>query len=98
MEVMARPRAPLGPSLVPGGTSFGEGPVRRSGEPARENGVSSPGSVIAAQDETAIREQLPQPTLAERQVADLLPIGADEDTARAVLDRIPLWFHTFSLD
>jgi len=53
---------------------------------------------MAAQDETAIREQLPQPTLAERQVADLLPIGADEDTARAVLDRIPLWFHTFSLD
>jgi tRNA (mo5U34)-methyltransferase len=54
--------------------------------------------MMAAQEETAIREQLPQPTLAERQVADLLPIGADEDTARAVLDRIPLWFHTFSLD
>ncbi len=36
--------------------------------------------------------------MAERQVADLLPIGADEETARAVLHRVPLWFHTFSLD
>jgi SAM-dependent methyltransferase len=31
-------------------------------------------------------------------VADLLPIGTDEKSARAVLDRVPLWFHTFSLD
>jgi tRNA (mo5U34)-methyltransferase len=31
-------------------------------------------------------------------VADLLPIEADPDAARAVLDRVPLWFHTFSLD
>jgi tRNA (mo5U34)-methyltransferase len=31
-------------------------------------------------------------------VADLLPIQADPDAARAVLDRVPLWFHTFSLD
>lgn len=31
-------------------------------------------------------------------MADLIPIGADPDTARAVLDRVPLWFHTFSLD
>ena len=38
------------------------------------------------------------PTRAEREVADLLPIGADEETARAVLGRVPLWFHTFSLD
>jgi tRNA (mo5U34)-methyltransferase len=53
---------------------------------------------MAAQDQTATGERLPQPTRAERQVADLLPIGADEKRARAVLDRVPLWFHTFSLD
>jgi tRNA (mo5U34)-methyltransferase len=53
---------------------------------------------MAAQDQTAIRGGLPQPTQAERQVADLLPVGADQKTARAVLDRVPLWFHTFSLD
>jgi tRNA (mo5U34)-methyltransferase len=31
-------------------------------------------------------------------VADLLAIDADPAAARAVLDRVPLWFHTFSLD
>jgi tRNA (mo5U34)-methyltransferase len=54
--------------------------------------------MMAAQDQTAIRERLPEATPAEREVADLLPIGADEETARAVLGRVPLWFHTFSLD
>ena len=44
------------------------------------------------------REAPPQPTAAEREVADLLPIDADPDAARAALDRVPLWFHTFSLD
>ena len=53
---------------------------------------------MGAQDATAIPDRRPQPTRAEREVADLLPIGADERTARAVLDRVPLWFHTFSLD
>ena len=53
---------------------------------------------MATQDQMASRERLPKPTRAERQVADLLPIGADEETARAVLGRVPLWFHTFSLD
>ena len=43
-------------------------------------------------------ETPPEPTAAERQVADLLPIEADPDAARALLDRVPLWFHTFSLD
>ena len=43
-------------------------------------------------------EAPPEPTAAERQVADLLPIETDPETARAVLDRVPLWFHTFSLD
>jgi tRNA (mo5U34)-methyltransferase len=45
-----------------------------------------------------LSETPPQPTAAEREVADLLPIGADPHAARAVLDRVPLWFHTFSLD
>jgi tRNA (mo5U34)-methyltransferase len=44
------------------------------------------------------REAPPEPTTAEREVADLLPIQADPIAARAVLDRVPLWFHTFSLD
>ena len=43
-------------------------------------------------------ETPPEPTAAERQVADLLPIEAGPDAARALLDRVPLWFHTFSLD
>ncbi len=54
--------------------------------------------VISAGDEIAISEPVPQPTPAERAVADLLPIGADEETARAALESVPLWFHTFSLD
>jgi SAM-dependent methyltransferase len=37
-------------------------------------------------------------TAAERAVADQLPIGASPEAARAALDRVPLWFHTFSLD
>ncbi|MGC1799778.1 MAG: hypothetical protein WA701_05265, partial [Solirubrobacterales bacterium] len=31
-------------------------------------------------------------------MADLIPIEADPEIAKAVLDRVPLWFHTFSLD
>jgi tRNA (mo5U34)-methyltransferase len=52
----------------------------------------------AARDEIAIRERVPLPTRAERAVADLLPIGAGVQTARAALETVPLWFHTFSLD
>jgi tRNA (mo5U34)-methyltransferase len=37
-------------------------------------------------------------TSAERQVADLLPIDADPASARAVLDEVPFWFHTFALN
>ena len=39
-----------------------------------------------------------QPTAAEREVADLVPIEADEKAARATLDAVPFWFHTFNLD
>ena len=38
------------------------------------------------------------PTGAEREVADLLPIGASAAASREVLERVPFWFHTFSLD
>ncbi len=40
----------------------------------------------------------PPATATERAVADQLPIGASPDAARAAVDRVPLWFHTFSLD
>ena len=43
-------------------------------------------------------EPIPETTDAERAVADLLPIDARWDDARAVLERVPLWFHTFSID
>ena len=43
-------------------------------------------------------ERIRPPTEAERQVADLLPIEADSRQVQATLDRVPLWFHTFSLD
>jgi tRNA (mo5U34)-methyltransferase len=42
-------------------------------------------------------ETIPEPSPNERQVADLLPIGADPDTAAQVRDSVPVWFHTFSL-
>lgn len=44
------------------------------------------------------REQIPEPSAAEREVADLLPVGADEERARGVSEGVPLWFHTFCLD
>jgi tRNA (mo5U34)-methyltransferase len=37
-------------------------------------------------------------TDAERQVADLLPVEADPQLARAALDAVPFWFHTFALN
>lgn len=42
--------------------------------------------------------ELPEPTDAERAVADTLPVGADPDEAARVLDRVPMWFHTFALN
>ena len=55
-------------------------------------------SVTAAMGSLPPLEHPPEPTAAERQVADLIPIEADSEIARAALDRVPLWFHTFSLD
>jgi tRNA (mo5U34)-methyltransferase len=43
-------------------------------------------------------ESIPETTTAERAVADLLPIDARWEEARAALERVPLWFHTFSLN
>lgn len=37
-------------------------------------------------------------TRAERHVADLLPIEVEVDVARAALDLVPFWFHTFALN
>lgn len=41
---------------------------------------------------------VPLPTAAEREVADLLPIEASPADARAVLESVPFWFHTFALN
>jgi hypothetical protein len=41
---------------------------------------------------------IPEITDAERAVADLLPLGADAESARRVLDRVALWFHRFALN
>jgi len=53
---------------------------------------------MALRHTNAGRERLPEPTAAEREVADLLPIDASDEAAREVLAKVPLWFHTFSLD
>jgi tRNA (mo5U34)-methyltransferase len=37
-------------------------------------------------------------TSAEREVADFLPIDADPSEARAALEAVPYWFHTFALN
>jgi tRNA (mo5U34)-methyltransferase len=54
--------------------------------------------VVSATAKTFVPEPVPQPTAAEREVADLLSIRADHDAAQRVLAEVPLWFHTFSLD
>ena len=38
------------------------------------------------------------PSLAERQVADLLPIDVDPALALATVEAVPFWFHTFALN
>jgi tRNA (mo5U34)-methyltransferase len=37
-------------------------------------------------------------TAAERRVADLLPIEVDPVLARATVEAVPFWFHTFALN
>src|SRR5207249_7392510 len=56
---------------------------------------------FASQQMTSTPEDLepvPETTAAERAVADLLPIDAGREEARAALGHVPLWFHTFSLN
>jgi tRNA (mo5U34)-methyltransferase len=53
---------------------------------------------MPADEKTHRQERVPEPTAAEREVADLLPIRADHEVSLQALERVPLWFHTFSLD
>ncbi len=46
---------------------------------------------------TESMEPIPQTSVAERLVADLLPINAPPERARQARDSVPLWFHTFAL-
>jgi tRNA (mo5U34)-methyltransferase len=60
----------------------------------KANQAQAPPSV----DELDINwEPIPDVTDSEQEVADLLPIDASADEARAALERVPLWFHTFLL-
>lgn len=43
-------------------------------------------------------ETAPEPTDAERQVADLMVIKADAASAKATLEDVPFWFHTFAIE
>jgi tRNA (mo5U34)-methyltransferase len=49
-------------------------------------------------DPNRARRTPPIPTAAERAVADQLPIPASPEIARAAVEAVPLWFHTFKLD
>jgi tRNA (mo5U34)-methyltransferase len=61
--------------------------------PDREEGALA----ISVESESGY-ERIGQPSEAERQVADLLPMDAGSRRAQATVDRVPLWFHTFCLD
>lgn len=52
---------------------------------------------LLAPQKAETKEQVPEPSAAEREVADLLPIGADPKRAQSVRDEVPVWFHTFQL-
>jgi tRNA (mo5U34)-methyltransferase len=43
-------------------------------------------------------ESIPATTAAEQAVANLLPIATGPEEARAALEGVPMWFHTFALD
>ena len=68
------------------------------GDSAPQESDSAATSLTGENDRLTPLEAPPQPTAAERQVADLIQIETDPETAAAVLDRVPLWFHTFSLN
>ena len=54
--------------------------------------------VIEQREPSSKRIPIPDITDAEREVADLLPIDASASEARAALESVPLWFHTFALN
>jgi len=56
------------------------------------------GSLAIGVESESSYERICQPTEAERQVADLLPIDAGSQRAQTTIDSVPLWFHTFCLD
>ncbi len=56
------------------------------------------GSLIGADPGRALTDAEQRVADPERQVADLLPIEVAADLARATLESVPFWFHTFALN
>jgi SAM-dependent methyltransferase len=55
-------------------------------------------AMAVSADTSGVTRSPPIPTAAEKAVADRLPVPASLDEARAALEAVPLWFHTFNLD
>jgi hypothetical protein len=53
--------------------------------------------VFSVEPEVVSPEPIPETSLAERSVADLLPIATTSLEAVRLRDSVPLWFHTFAL-
>jgi tRNA (mo5U34)-methyltransferase len=53
--------------------------------------------VFSLEPDVVSREPIPETSLAERTVADLLPIATTPEEAVRLRDSVPLWFHTFAL-
>jgi tRNA (mo5U34)-methyltransferase len=85
---------PIGDSITPSDDLTSQ---QGNSEP-QESEDSAIKSLTGSDERLTPLEAPPEPTAAERQVADLIQIETDPVTAAAVLDRVPLWFHTFSLD
>jgi tRNA (mo5U34)-methyltransferase len=64
-------------------------------KPTKKEVPCMPVSVDGA---SAPPSQPPAPTAAEKEVADALPIDVPVEKARAAVEAVPLWFHTFSID
>src|SRR5438132_7784543 len=66
--------------------------------PARDSDDPRSGILSGHAHASARPGSRPEPTAAERTVAQLLPIEAEPATARRARDSVPLWFHTFCLN
>jgi tRNA (mo5U34)-methyltransferase len=55
------------------------------------------GEVFSVEPEVVSPEPIPETSLAERTVADLLPIATTPTEAVRLRDSVSLWFHTFAL-